>query len=270
MPVHLFGQAADMDAVLDLARSHQLHVIEDVAQAIGARHRGRACGTLGDLGCFSFFPSKNLGGFGDGGLVTTNDPDRAALVRQLRNHGMHPKYHHSRVGGNFRMDALQCALLRVKLRHLPAYTAARQANARDYTARLASLPGVATANPADCRCSAATPPAPAPTPAPRLVLPAALPDHQHTWNQFTLRAPGPGRRDALRDHLAARHIGCEIYYPLTLDQQACFAHLPDSARANCPTARQLATEVLSIPVYPELTDSQRAEVAAAIADWIQA
>lgn len=257
IPVHLFGQSAEMQPLLDLARHHHLHVIEDAAQAIGARHHGRCCGTFGDLGCFSFFPSKNLGGFGDGGLVTTNDPELAALVRQLRNHGMHPKYHHPRVGGNFRMDALQCALLRVKLRHLPAYTAGRQHNAAGHTARLSRLPGTAVAG---------SPPA---TGA-RLVLPAAAPHNDHTWNQYTLRVTGPGRRDALRDHLAARGIGCEIYYPMTMDQQPCFAATPEASRRDCPTARQLATEVLSIPVYPELTAGQLDEAAAAIADWLAA
>ncbi|MEI7957405.1 MAG: DegT/DnrJ/EryC1/StrS family aminotransferase, partial [Verrucomicrobiota bacterium] len=142
VPVHLFGQAAEMVEIGAFAAQHNLHVIEDVAQSIGATHRSRGCGTLGGMGCFSFFPSKNLGGFGDGGLVTTDDAEMAELLRRIRNHGMHPRYFHATVGANFRMDALQCALLRVKLRHLGTYTAGRLANARDYMERLSTLPGV--------------------------------------------------------------------------------------------------------------------------------
>jgi dTDP-4-amino-4,6-dideoxygalactose transaminase len=264
IPVHLFGQAADMDAVMDLARANHLHVIEDAAQALGARTRGHGCGTIGKFGCFSFFPSKNLGGFGDGGLVTTNDPVLAARAGQLRNHGMHPKYCHPRVGGNFRMDALQCALLRVKLRHHATYNAGRRANAAEYTARLSALTGVVRANPAHCQCDAAQQSAFADRDV-RLVLPIAYLHNEHIWNQYTVRVPGAGRRDALRDHLAAAGIGCEIYYPLTMDQQECFASLPEHARADCAVARRLAAEVLSIPVYPELTDDQKDEVVAAIA-----
>ncbi len=238
IPVHLFGQSAEMEPLLALAKQHALAVVEDAAQALGARYRGQACGTLGDCGTYSFFPSKNLGGFGDGGLVATNRDDLAQRIRLLRTHGAKPKYYHQVVGGNFRLDALQCALLRVKLPHLPAYCAARQRNAAFYSAQLAGLPGVA--------------------------LPAAAANRDHIWNQYTLRVPGAGRRDALRARLAAHGIGNEIYYPLPLHQQACFAHLPT---VTLSVSEQLAGEVLSIPIFPELTDPELAYVADTVKNW---
>ena len=256
VPVHLFGQAADMDAIGAFARQHDLQVVEDVAQSIGATFRGRGCGTFGGMGCFSFFPSKNLGGFGDGGLVTTEDAGLAEVLRRIRNHGMHPRYFHATVGANFRMDALQCALLRVKLPHLGAYTAGRAANASDYLERLSRLPGVVVAG------------AGAEDRAARLVLPQVGAQMGHVWNQFTLRIPGAGRRDALKSHLTARGIGCEIYYPVALHQQECFRQLPAHAIQACPVSEALTGEVLSIPVYPELTAPQRDEVVAAVADWL--
>ena len=256
VPVHLFGQAVEMDAISEFAAANNLHVIEDVAQSIGATYRGRGCGTLGELGCFSFFPSKNLGGFGDGGLVTTDDAELAEMLRRIRNHGMHPRYYHATVGANFRMDALQCALLRVKLRHLGAYTAGRLANANDYLERLANLPGVILAG---------LPEGDDPM---RLVLPQAGTHMGHVWNQFTLRIPGNGQRDALKNHLTARGIGCEIYYPVALHQQECFRQLPAHAVQACPVSEALTGEVLSIPVYPELSAPQRDEVVAAIAEWL--
>jgi dTDP-4-amino-4,6-dideoxygalactose transaminase len=217
-------------------------VIEDVAQSIGATYRGAGCGTLGASGCFSFFPSKNLGGFGDGGLVTTQDGDMAERLRRIRNHGMHPKYYHSSVGANFRMDALQCALLRVKLRHLAAYASGRGANAAFYRETLPALPG-----------------------AERIMLPQEHEGFGHVWNQFTLRVPGG--RDSLKDHLTASGVGCEIYYPVPLHQQECFAGLPANAIQPCPVAEQLSREVLSIPVYPELSAAQRDEVVEVIGRW---
>ena len=245
VPVHLFGQAVEMDELLVFAAEHQLQVVEDVAQSIGATYHGRGCGTLGGMGCFSFFPSKNLGGFGDGGLVTTQDDALAEQLRRIRNHGMHPRYYHATVGANFRMDALQCALLRVKLRHLGTYTAGRAANADTYRNQISSSSGA-------------------------VILPVALPGNGHVWNQFTLRVPGTGRRDALKQHLTARGIGCEIYYPVALHQQECFSHLPAHAIQPCPVSERLTGEVLSIPVYPELSAAQREEVVAAIGDWINA
>lgn len=238
IPVHLFGQTADLDALLPLARTHQLAVIEDAAQAFGARHGRHFAGTLGDCGTYSFFPSKNLGGFGDGGLVATNRDDLAERIRLLRTHGAKPKYYHAIVGGNFRLDALQCALLRVKLPHLPAYCAARQRNATFYGKMLSGLTG--------------------------MILPVANAQHEAIWNQYTLRLPGAGRRDALRQHLTARAIGHEIYYPLPLHRQACFAHLPPT---TLPVTEQLASEVLSIPIFPELSEEEKNRVVAGVASF---
>lgn len=255
VPVHLFGQMIEMDGLLAFAAAHQLLVIEDAAQSIGATVHGRGCGTLGAMGCFSFFPSKNLGGFGDGGLVTTQDGAQAEQLRRIRNHGMHPRYYHATVGANFRMDALQCALLRVKLRHLAAYAAGRAANASYYMEQLSKLPGVVSAGGGETDA---------------LVLPTVLPGHGPVWNQFTLRVPGAGRRDALKHHLTACGIGCEIYYPVALHQQECFSQLPPPAIQACPVAEQLTGEVLSIPVYPELNAAQRDEVIAAIGEWLNA
>ena len=240
VPVHLFGQSADMDALGALAERHGLAVVEDACQAIGATWNGRGCGSIGDFGCYSFFPSKNLGGFGDGGLTVTNDADRAETLRRIRNHGMHPRYHHAFVGANFRMDALQCALLRVKLRHYAEYTAGRRRNAAFY---LDALAGIGPD---------------------RLALPSVIPSAGHIWNQFTLRLPAPGSRDALRAHLAERGIGCEIYYPVPLHHQECFRNLPPASLAPCPVSEQLSREVLSLPVYPELTPAQLGEVADAV------
>ncbi len=269
IPVHLFGQSADMDAVMQLANQHELKVIEDAAQAIGASYRGQKCGTFGHFGAFSFFPSKNLGGFGDGGLLTTNDANFAEHARVLRVHGSQPKYFHQVIGGNFRLDAVQAALLALKLQHLDSYTESRNANARYYEQQLSQLPGVRAARQDHCKCLinqsrwlAAE--------GIKLVLPVAYDHCHHVWNQYTLRVPGTGRRDALRQHLLDHGIGCEIYYPLTLDQQACFADLPATARTGCTTAHQLAEEVLSIPIYPELSIAQKDEVVGAIADFVQA
>jgi dTDP-4-amino-4,6-dideoxygalactose transaminase len=266
IPVHLFGQAADMDALMTLAGKHDLKVIEDAAQSFGARHRACYCGSIGDVGCFSFFPSKNLGGFGDGGMVTTSDDALAERIRQLRNHGMHPKYRHPHVGGNFRMDSLQCALLRVKLHHYPDYATGRRNNARCYTERLCELPGVVVADPEHCKCPSAQAEALEAADA-SVVLPVAYPHNEHIWNQYTLRVLG-GRRDALCEHLAGAGIGCEIYYPVTMDQQECFADTPEASRSDCEVAHQLAAEVLSIPVYPELSDPQKDAVIAAIAGFL--
>lgn len=239
IPVHLFGQMADMTAVMALAQQHGLYVIEDAAQAFGATQNGQPAGSIGHFGCYSFFPSKNLGALGDAGLLSTHDPALAEKARILRVHGMEPKYYHQQVGANFRLDTLQAAFLRVKLQHYPAYTAARQANAGRYLAALPGFPGI---------------------------LPSALPGNAHIWNQFTLRLPGKGRRDALKSHLQSQGIGCEIYYPLTLDQQPCYASLPP--RSALPVSHQLADEVLSLPVYPELTANQQAGVIAALAGKI--
>lgn len=268
IPVHLFGQSADMDAIMALATEHQLQVIEDGAQSIGAAYKDRPCGSIGHFGTYSFFPSKNLGGFGDGGALVTQDDALAEHARILRVHGSKPKYYHHFVGGNFRLDPLQAAMISVKMPHYGRYTAARQANAAYYLTELAQLPGVVQADPAHCKCVTAQNEALAAAGA-RLVLPVAYPHNTHIWNQFTLRVLGAGQRDALRDHLASRQIGCEIYYPVTMDLQKCFADTPAASRAGCEVAHQLASQVLSIPIYPELTDAQKAEVVGAIADFLQ-
>ena len=245
IPVHLFGQCADMDAVMALASDHGLFVIEDAAQAIGARYKDRSAGSMGHFGCYSFFPSKNLGGLGDAGLLSSNDDTLAAKAVALRNHGMEPKYYHSVIGGNFRLDALQAAFLSVKLPHYGQYTAGRQRNAAYYAERLSGIAGIEQ----------------------KIILPQAEPHNFHIWNQFTLRVLN-GQRDQLKAHLTACCVGSEIYYPLTLDQQQCFAHLPESARKGCETSHRLAQEVLSIPIYPELKEAQREEVVNALSGWI--
>lgn len=269
IPVHLFGQCADMDGILKLAAEHGLKVIEDAAQSLGATYRGRQAGSMADFGTYSFFPSKNLGGFGDGGMLVTQDDELAEFARVLRVHGSKPKYHHHFVGGNFRMDTLQCALLQIKLRHYADYTRRRQRNAAHYTEALSALPGVLQADPAHCRCVESQQAWLAKTEA-RLVLPVAYAHQEHIWNQYTLRVMGEGRREALRAHLSAAGIGCEVYYPITLDQQGCFAALPPSSRAGCAISHQMAGEVISIPIYGELTEAQRLEVIAALRAFLEA
>jgi dTDP-4-amino-4,6-dideoxygalactose transaminase len=242
MPVHLFGQAADMSAVLALADEYHLKVIEDAAQAIGASDHGGKVGGLGQLGCFSFFPSKNLGAFGDAGLVTTNDDALAHQVRLLRNHGMEPKYFHRMIGGNFRIDAIQAAVLRVKLPHLAGWTNARRANAARYRALFADA-GLASA----------------------IGLPSERADRFHIYNQFVVRVPD---RDGLRRHLDAAGIGTEIYYPVPFHRQECFAHLGYRAQ-DFPHAEKAAAEVLALPIYPELTAEQQTYVVEQIAAYYQ-
>lgn len=266
IPVHLFGQCADMDPILALAQEHGLRVVEDAAQSIGARYKGRQSGTLGDFGTYSFFPSKNLGGFGDGGMLVTNDDELAEFARVLRVHGSKPKYHHHYVGGNFRMDTLQCAMLSVKLKHYAQYTADRQRNAAHYTAELRKLSGVVEADPAHCKCVTKQDRC-LETQQARIVLPTAYAHNDHIWNQYTLRVLNGGR-DSLKEHLTSLKIGCEVYYPITLDQQACFADLPATSRQGCNVSHRLAGEVISIPIYGELNEAQRVEVIAGIAQWL--
>jgi dTDP-4-amino-4,6-dideoxygalactose transaminase len=229
VPVHLFGQSADLDPLLEAARSVGARVIEDACQAIGARYKDRPVGAIGDLGCFSFFPSKNLGGFGDGGLVTTNDPELARRVRVLRAHGSQVKYHHEQIGGNFRLDALQAAVLRVKLPHLPAWARGRRRNAERYRALFRAA-----------------------DPTGRVRLPVEAPDATHVYNQFAIRVP---RRDEVRAFLEANGIGTEVYYPIPFHLQPCFAPLGYPAGAF-PEAEAAAAESLALPIYAELTDDQ--------------
>jgi len=251
VPVHLFGQCAPMKEILAIAAKHHLPVIEDAAQALGASGPdGKAC-SMGAIGITSFYPTKNLGAMGDAGMLFTNDPALAEKCRRLRNHGMNPRYYHSMVGGNFRLDGMQAAVLRVKARRLAGYSAARAANAARYLSILSGKPGIAVSG--------------TDTSGARLILPAALPGMQHVWNQFTLRATN-GRREALRALLASRQIGCDIYYPLTLDMQECFKGRSRGGE-SCETAHLLAGQVLSIPIYPELPAEDLAIVAAALAEF---
>ncbi len=239
MPVHLYGQLADMDALGELARRHDLKVIEDAAQAIGSEDaHGRRAGSLGDIGCFSFFPSKNLGAFGDGGMCTTNDPALAERLGVLRVHGGKPKYYHALIGGNFRLDELQAAVLQVKLGHLDRWTAGRQANAAFYDRAFAAA-GLGD----------------------RVRTPAVTPGYRHIYNQYVIRVE---RRDELRKHLQGAGIGTEIYYPVPLHVQKCFDYLGYRAE-DCPESSRAAAETLAIPVYPELSDAQKRYVVDAVA-----
>ena len=248
IPVHLYGQMTDMAPVMDIARSHGLRVIEDAAQAIGAEYRGSRAGSIGDLGCLSFFPSKNLGGFGDGGMVVTNDPELADRVALLRGHGYRPKYYNKVVGGNFRLDPLQAAVLRVKLPYLDGWTEARQRNAARYRrlfddAGLVGDPGDLNAPPDDA-----------------VILPEETGHGRHIYNQFVIRS---SRRDALMASLKEQGIGSEIYYPVPLHLQECFTGLGYKP-GDLPHSERAARETLALPIYPELTAQMQASVVEAI------
>ncbi|HMP74705.1 MAG TPA: DegT/DnrJ/EryC1/StrS family aminotransferase [Kiritimatiellia bacterium] len=256
MPVHLYGQMVEMDALMQVAQRHNLAVVEDAAQAIGAEYKGRRAGSIGTMGCFSFFPSKNLGGFGDGGMVVTNDDQLAEKLRLLRNHGMQPKYYYQLVGGNFRLDAIQAAVLRVKLKHLDAWSDARRRNALHYR-ELFQQAGLASMAATD---KGPPPAAPADVPAHQVELPHELPNRRHIYNQFMIRLKN---RDDVACVLRERGIGHEVYYPVPLHLQACFASLGYHAD-NFPVTERAAREVLALPIYPELTASSRESVVAAI------
>ncbi len=238
VPVHLFGQCADMEAILDIAGRRGIRVVEDAAQAIGAARRGRKAGTFGDTGCFSFFPSKNLGGFGDGGMITTNDQGLRDTLAMLRVHGSKVKYAHDQVGVNSRLDALQAAVLLVKLKYLDAWTEGRRRNAAAY-ARLfedAKLTEVVT-------------------------LPRTRPENDHVFNQYTIRV---GKRDELRAFLKERGVGTEVYYPLPLHLQSCYQDL-GYAKGVFPVSERASEEVLSLPIFAELSADQLAHVVDSIA-----
>lgn len=238
LPVHLYGQMADMDPIMDIAKRHNLAVVEDGAQAIGAEYKGRRSGSIGHYGCFSFFPSKNLGAFGDGGMVVTNDAERAEKLRVFRAHGSKPKYYHKFVGGNFRLDTLQAAIVLAKLKHLDDWTVARQANAHRYDALfeesglvhggMVRLPRMAT------------------------YASALAASSRHIFNQYVIRVP---RRNELQAFLKEKGIGTEVYYPLPLHLQECFAHLGHKP-GDFPESEKAAGETLALPVYPELSDEQ--------------
>ncbi len=243
MPVHLFGQCADMDPVWDLADRHNLYVIEDAAQSFGADYRGRRCGTLGVVSCFSFYPSKNLGTLGDAGMVTTDNAALARKMAALRVHGSEVKYFHKYLGWNARLDAIQAAVLRVKLPHVDGWIEDRRRAAARYDGLIeaAKLNGF-------------------------LHRPAARPYGRHTYNQYVVRVAA-GHRDALMKHLKAEGVGCDIYYPLCLHQQECLSGLGYRA-GDFPVSEEAARSVLALPVYPEITEAQQRRVIDACAAYV--
>jgi len=239
MPVHLYGQCADMDPINEIAKRHDLIVIEDAAQAIGAEYKGRRAGSLGDIGCFSFFPSKNLGGYGDGGMITTQSDEIADLLISLREHGQTEMYQHWTIGMNSRLDAIQAAVLMVKLRHLDAWSDGRSANADYYNGR---FEGTAVGTPyrmADCR---------------------------HIYNQYIIRV---SNRDGLREHLKAKNIGNALYYPKPLHLQVCFKDL-GYQEGDCPESERASKETLSIPIFSLLTDEEKDYVASSVLEFVAA
>ena len=242
IPVHLYGQCAEMDALREIAEKHGIPLIEDAAQAIGAEDKGRRAGSLGAIGCISFYPSKNLGGAGDGGMLVTNDAEHATRLRTMRVHGEERKYHHKTVGINSRLDALQATVLRVKLKYLDQWTAGRQQKAETYRSLFQDA-GLTES----------------------IELPFVRADSRHIYHQFVIRARD-GRRDALREHLRERQVGTDVYYPVPLHRQECFSYLgyqPDSL----PVAEQAARETLALPNYPELTHEQQAYVVNSIGEF---
>jgi dTDP-4-amino-4,6-dideoxygalactose transaminase len=234
IPVHLYGQMADMDTVMTLAEKHGFVVIEDAAQAIGAESGGRRAGSIGHYGCFSFFPSKNLGAVGDGGMIVTNDAQRAEKLKCLRAHGSKPKYHHKIVGGNFRLDALQAAVVSAKLPHLDEWTVGRQRNAKKYDDLFLEA-GLATNK----------------NGSPSVGLPKVVRE-RHIFNQYVIRV---SRRDQLQSALQQRGIGTEVYYPVPMHLQECFAYLGHCAGAF-PESESAAKQTLALPIYPELSEAQ--------------
>ncbi|MBD3166201.1 aminotransferase class V-fold PLP-dependent enzyme [bacterium] len=263
IPVHLYGQCADMDPIMEIAKRHKLVVIEDAAQAIGAEYKGRRAGSIGDYGCFSFFPSKNLGGAGDGGMVVTNDDGYAETLRALRVHGGEQKYYHRVIGGNFRLDALQAAVLNVKLKYLDSWTKGRQENADTYRelfhdAGLVSDKTVCLQNGCvdwpNCGLKGGA----------GVLLPDLVMD-RHIYNQFVIRVD---RRDELREHLVERGIGHEVYYPVSFHEQECFTYL-DYKQGDFPASECAAGTSLALPIYPELTEQQQREVVDAIKEFFR-
>ena len=259
IPVHLYGQSAEMDEIISIAKKHNVKVVEDCAQAIGTQYKdGRCVGTLGDIGCFSFFPSKNLGGFGDGGIVTTNDEELYHKMKIMRVHGMEPKYYHKAIGGNFRLDALQAAVLRVKLPHLDSWSAKRRENAAAYTkyfiqVGLSEEPGRIEHDNKN-----------------KVLLPKAIYNsvngikNFHIFNQFVIRVSD--MRNVLWDFLKTKEIGCEVYYPVPFHRQECFIYL------NCndddyPVSNEASEKSLALPIYPELSDEQIKYVVDCIAEF---
>lgn len=239
IPVHLYGQPADMDAIVAVAGKHGVKVIEDAAQAIGAKIGDRFVGSIGDVGCLSFYPTKNLSALGDAGACLTNDAELADQLRCMRLHGETSRYHHAVVGGNFRIDALQAAMLQIKLAYLEQWNDQRRAAAARYDAMFSSLP---------------------------VVTPAQLPGRRHVYHQYTIRVED-GRRDGLREHLAETGIGHGVFYPVPLHLQACFAELGGGTEQHS-VAERIAAEVISLPIFPGITEAQQGEVVRAIQDFL--
>ena len=265
IPVHLYGQIAEMNAIMEIANRHNLRVIEDAAQAIGAEYQGRRAGSIGHLGTFSFYPSKNLGGFGDGGMVTTSDSRLADRIRLLRNHGETPKYYSRVTGGNFRLDAIQAAVLRVKLKYLDRWTEARQRNAALYRelfaeAELSVRPESLAHLQTDVNSNGA---ASALREMRGVVLPTAAANRRHVYNQFIIRS---GQRDALMAFLRKRKIGTEIYYPVPAHLQESLVDVGGKV-GDFPISECAAEETLALPIYPELTEDMLSTVVSAIADF---
>ena len=272
IPVHLFGQSAEMDAIMQIAQKHKIAVVEDAAQAIGTEYKdGRKIGAIGTIGCFSFFPSKNLGGFGDGGLVTTNDDALFHKMKIMRVHGGEPKYYHKVIGGNFRLDALQAVVLSTKLPHLDAWTQGRRKNAAQYN-RLFIEAGLAEET-GRTQFDAKN----------KVLLPASIYEHSgsqsgrtpselpiasshlHIYNQYCIRVQN---RDGLIAHLRANHIGCEIYYPVPFHKQECFVAVPSSKNVF-PHSDSAASTILALPIYPELTEEMQRYVVERIRESVQ-
>jgi dTDP-4-amino-4,6-dideoxygalactose transaminase len=243
IPVHLYGQLTDMAPLMEASRAQGVAIVEDACQSIGAKYQGKQAGSWGLTACFSFFPSKNLGAFGDGGLATTNDASFARELRLMRGHGSEKRYYHEKVGANFRLDAIQAAILRVKAPHLQAWTGARRANAAKYR-ELFTKAGLTD----------------------RITLPVERDDCFHIYNQFVIRVP---QRDALRAHLDARGIGTEVYYPVPFHLQECFRYLGHEA-GDFPEAERAAAETLALPIFGELTPRQLEQVVSAIRDFYTA
>lgn len=238
MPVHIFGQCADMDPILEIAHGHNLMVVEDAAQAIGAKYKGRMAGAMGDFGCFSFYPTKNLGGAGDGGMIISNYQDKQTFVKSLRNHGANPKYYHSYIGYNSRLDSIQAAILSVKLKYLDQWTEGRRENAAYYNQALAPL---------------------------KLVIPKETESGYHIYNQYTLATE---KRDELMEYLSAHGIDSVIYYPLPLHEQPCYKYLGYRPE-DLPVAEKASRQVLSIPIFPDLSGAEKQFVTETISDFFK-
>ena len=246
IPVHLYGQCADMDQIISLAEKHNLLIIEDGAQAIGSEYKGKKAGSMGDYGCFSFFPSKNLGGFGDGGAVTTNDKEKYELLKIFRNHGSNPKYYHKYIGGNFRLDALQAGILSIKLKSLDSWSASRASNAADYRELFAAS-----------------------SIADKVTLPVkATYSTKHIYNQFCVLI-ADGKRDGLKQALLDAGVGVDVYYPVPLHLQECFENL-NYKSGDFPVSEACCEEIIAIPIYPETTHEQREYVVSIFEKFLQA